>query len=581
MFSGDYMKKKIIICFALIVCMAVGLVAVYRSQNPTLLRMKKYIKYKITYQQMPVSKEETGGLDEIEKTLLYENGYLVGREKINPLKDNKKVYLTKDTARLVNYPHGYMVDLPQNVKFDFDYSPLYTKVTGKDFDATLSMEYSPYDDVDGYLAYYLNRFILSEDYQKGNNLNVSERKFTTEKGHEAQVINAEILNPGDAQYSNYAYVLIKTNTRIFYRMMFRYNENIDEIVNTAVESFSYFSPIGEGVYNLDFKPQTPKHWSDKTKDLYEKIENAENIRWGIFAKNIYGEGIDKTVPEIEQKTGYTFPVILSYVHFTHEFPTEFMNKNYENGRIVELTYQITDSNNEKLFGYTPNLDIYRGLKDEEIRKFARAAKEFGHPFLFRLNNEMNSDWTSYSGIVNMSDPEIFIANWRRFYDIFKEEGVDNAIWIYNPNDHNYPPCNWNNFLAYYPGDKYVQMIGVTGYNTGTYYKDHFGEQWREFETIYDDVDYKYQPFFSEFPWIITEFGSSSVGGNKVQWINNMFDCIDKYENIKIAVWFSYADYDYRPEHKGKVARPYWLDETEETLNAFKNGIKHNSIEGWK
>ncbi|MBQ4543848.1 MAG: hypothetical protein IJA19_06750 [Clostridia bacterium] len=61
----------------------------------------------------------------------------------------------------------------------------------------------------------------------------------------------------------------------------------------------------------------------------------------------------------------------------------------------------------------------------------------------------------------------------------------------------------------------------------------------------------------------------------------MFDCIDKYENIKIAVWFSYADYDYRPEHKGKVARPYWLDETEETLNAFKNGIKHNSIEGWK
>ena len=111
--------------------MAVGLVAVYRSQNPTLLRMKKYIKYKITYQQMPVSKEETGGLDEIEKTLLYENGYLVGREKINPLKDNKKVYLTKDTARLVNYPHGYMVDLPQNVKFDFDYSPLYTHIAPK------------------------------------------------------------------------------------------------------------------------------------------------------------------------------------------------------------------------------------------------------------------------------------------------------------------------------------------------------------------------------------------------------------------------------------------------------------------
>lgn len=576
------MKKKLVIILTLALVLVVSLGAVYRSQNPTLLKLKKYIKYKITYQQLPVSENETVGLGEIKKAVLYENNYIVSRKLINPLADNKKVYITEDTARLVNYPHGYMVDMPKDSKFDFDLSPLYTKVYGDDFDATVSMEYSPYDDVSEYLAYYLNRFILSSDYQKGNNLSVSETKIETTKGYDAQIIKAVINEPGDAEFDKYAYVLIKTDTRIFYRMMFRYNaSDFDSVIDNAVNSFAYYKPIGDAVYDVKFKPETPKHWSKETKELYQKITDADQIRWGIFAKNIYDEGIDKTVPEIEQKTGYTFPVILSYVHFTHQFPTEFMQKNYDNGRIVELTYQITDNNNEKLFGYTPNMDIYRGLKDEEIRKFARAAKEFGHPFLFRLNNEMNSDWTSYSGIVNMSDPEIFVSNWRRFYDIFKEEGVDNAIWIYNPNDHNYPPCNWNNFLAYYPGDEYVQMIGVTGYNTGTYYSEEFGEIWREFQTIYDDVQYKYQPFFSEFPWIITEFGSSSVGGDKVKWIENMFNCIDKYENIKIAVWFSYADYDYRPEYKGKVARPYWLDETEDTLNAFTKGVKNNGIEGWK
>ena len=43
----------------------------------------------------------------------------------------------------------------------------------------------------------------------------------------------------------------------------------------------------------------------------------------------------------------------------------------------------------------------------------------------------------------------------------------------------------------------------------------------------------------------------------------------KYNNIKIAVWFSAADYD----ENGVAARPYWLDETDETLNAFKQGIE--------
>ena len=53
----------------------------------------------------------------------------------------------------------------------------------------------------------------------------------------------------------------------------------------------------------------------------------------------------------------------------------------------------------------------------------------------------------------------------------------------------------------------------------------------------------------------------------------MFNTIDKYENLKIAVWFDYADYDYREKGLTKVARPYWLDETPETLEAFKLGLK--------
>ena len=122
-------------------------------------------------------------------------------------------------------------------------------------------------------------------------------------------------------------------------------------------------------------------------------------------------------------------------------------------------------------------------------------------------------------------------------------------------------------MNYYPGNEYVQMLGVTGYNNGTYYTQ-WEEQWREFDTIYDEVQDLYTPVFSAFPWIITEFSSSSIGGDKVAWIEKMFDGIGSYSNIKIAVWFSAADYD----GEGNVARPYWLDETEATTEAFRRRL---------
>jgi hypothetical protein len=583
---GMKKKNKKILTFLIAVFILIGVLCgylFYKSQDLQALKFKRYVKYLLVPSKLPVIPEEEIGLTKIRRTQVYENNFLVSRNALNINFDNKKIYITDNKKRLVDYTNGFLVDIPKNVEFDFSYSPLRTSINGKDFSLLVTKEYSPYENVEEYFNFYLNRFITNEEYQKANNITLIEKRNVVYNGNQNQIITVKINDLDKSKFDGYTYVTVKTNNRLYYRLMFKYNTkspNINNIIEDALKSFSYFVPIGESVYSLDLKPVENKKWSKETRALYVNIANSKKPRFGIFTKDIYGVGINKTVPEIENKFDYKFPVILSYVHFKAEFPLEFMRKNYENGKIVELTYQITESNNEKLFGYTPNIDTYRGKKDDEIRKFAKKAKEFGHPFLFRLNNEMNSDWTSYSGVINMSDPDIYIDNWRRIYKIFEEEGVNNAIWIFNPNDRNYPPCNWNNFLAYYPGNEYVQMIGLTGYNTGTYYKETFLEEWREFEAIYNEVQDKYAPFFSDFPWIITEFSSSSIGGDKAKWVDNMFKCIEKYKNIKIAVWFSYADFDFRDEYKGKQARPYWIDDSEETIQAFKNWLKIKCIEGW-
>lgn len=578
------------------------LLFLYRSQNPTLLAMKQYVKYQIVRLNPMREHQETEGIEPYSEILMVDQEG-VDPDRMDYRKDNKRMYFYEGGSRLVNYTDGYQIDLPSEVTVHFSLSPLFVVAESPEYSVTISRETSPYlgldadttqklanvmpdveckDGVEQYIAYYFNRFILSESWQQANRIQVEGPMDIAAGDTTGEVIYAVMEDAPEGERDGYAYVTIRTGLRDIFRLMYRYDSSNEEFKDQLARSLQYFRDfptMGTAKYLTDFEPVLPQEWSEETRELYDKIANADEIRWGIFAEDIYGKGIEETVPRIEEEIGYHFPVVLSYFHFNEEFPVEFMQENYEQGRIVELTFQLTESNNENLMGYTPNIDLYRGLKDDKIREIARAAKEFGHPFLFRINNEMNSDWTSYSGVVNMSDPELFKANWRRIYRIFQEEGVDNCIWIFNPNDRNAPPCRWNDGLAYYPGNEYVQLLGVTGYNNGTYYTE-WGEQWREFEQIYDHVQWQYEPFFSDFPWIITEFASSSVGGDKVKWIENMFEHLDKYPNIKIAVWFSYADYDGDPAFGAPVARPYWLDETPETLAAFAEGVKENGIEGW-
>lgn len=593
-------RKKWAIFFCVCAVLgALGLGLLYRSQHPYALKLKKFVKYEVLHMAPSTQKGETIGLPDGWDVTLYVNGQPRGNGDFDYMGDNKRVYAGDEVCRLVNYSDGYQMDFPVGTQFDFSLSAAVTEGRGEGYEFTVSREYSPYesieqamadglaqlvpwfrfdDGIDQYIGYYQSRFLLNEGWQQNNRVEVSQTQELDANGHKAILYHAVMQEMPQDKYDAYSYVYIRTGGRDFIRVVVKYrheNTALRDSLPQLFAQFRTFDPVGQGVVQTDFKPVLPENWSEETRELYHRIADSDDLRWGIFVEDIYGKGIEETVPALEQKLDYRFPVILSYVHSIHDFPTEFMQKNWEQGRIVELTYQLTENNNEDMFGYSPALDLYRGLNEEMVRRFARQAKEFGHPFLLRLCNEMNSDWTSYGGVVNMGDPDIFVENWRTFYRIFQEEGVNNCIWIFNPNDRNAPPCRWNDSLNYYPGNEYVQMIGVTGYNNGTYYTQ-WAEEWREFDVIYDHIQQLYGTTFGQFPWIITEFASSSIGGDKVAWIDNMFQHIQKYPNIKIAVWFSYADWDAQ----GNVARPYWLDETEETTQAFRKGLQNYTREGW-
>ncbi len=183
-------------------------------------------------------------------------------------------------------------------------------------------------------------------------------------------------------------------------------------------------------------------------------------------------------------------------------------------------------------------DINDGSQDSLIRARAQAVKAFGSPIFLRPAAEMNGDWFDWGGANNDRDTAAFIKAWRRIHDIFDEEGVHNVSWVWAPNSESSPggwdPSSWNSWRNYYPGDAYVDWVGIDGYNWGLL---PGGDGWLSFGAIMQHV---YDDYATRKPIMIAETGSTESGGDKAQWISDMGTWVKAHPAIKAVVYFDRA-----------------------------------------
>ena len=90
---------------------------------------------------------------------------------------------------------------------------------------------------------------------------------------------------------------------------------------------------------------------------------------------------------------------------------------------------------------------------DQLAEGLQQLKEAGVVVLWRPFHEMNGDWFWWCG----KDPDTFVRLWRQMFDYFtRTKGLDNLLWVYSPN-------HGNRTAAYYPGDHYVDLIGLDAY----------------------------------------------------------------------------------------------------------------------
>ncbi len=562
-------KKSIIVLFIFAIVILLGILGIF------------LVKYSMPFKTLFLNLTEEYLPKEVEYVLYYQNNELVENPDFQG-NDVMEVRVGDGLKQVINHARGFSIGFPMDAEFDFSVAQDYIKAEGDNLTMYVSKEYTTYlegDKTKGYIKEYVNKYLLADTYLENNRITIHKDAIEYINKNWVQIIalSRQPAPDSEIEYNTYVYCYIYTGTPKFYRVMFKAPEYNDEIIDKVYRTLYSFEDniivSGTPRNTTNFKPEIPDNWSEETRRFYDELVNSDGkIKWGIYEPlNVRCDDMSDILT-LEEKLDYQFDGVLEYLYLGEDLPISGMNKAYKDNKVIELTIQTSTVMNENLDGYNPVFDVIDGKKDDEIYTLAKQIKEYGHPILFRLNNEMNSDWTSYGISATMNDPEIYIEIWRRIYNIFMEVGVDNTIWVFNPNNESFPPHGYNQTMAFYPGDEYVQVFGITGYNTGTYYAERNNEVWKEFDYIYSDIHKRNYETYKNFPWLITEFASSSVGGDKAEWIKNMFSDIKKYPNIKMAFWFNSADYDVKVSGEEVLARPYWLDENEETLKAFKEGL---------
>ena len=171
-----------------------------------------------------------------------------------------------------------------------------------------------------------------------------------------------------------------------------------------------------------------------------------------------------------------------------------------------------------------------GAYDSDIDLWANTLKTHPGPVLLRWAHEMNGTWYPWSVGVNGNTAADYIAAFRRIVTRFRAAGATNVQFVWCPNIARF---GGSDFTAMYPGDEYVDWLGLDGYNWGSL------NPWQSFSQLFQS-SYDAITALSNKPLLIVEWGCTEAGGNKGAWLQSALqtEIPTQFPRIKGVVYFN-------------------------------------------
>ncbi len=196
----------------------------------------------------------------------------------------------------------------------------------------------------------------------------------------------------------------------------------------------------------------------------------------------------------------------------------------------------------------PARAILGGYYDAYLRSFAHSVAMYRKPVAISFDPEMNGPWYSY-GTRQMSHAE-FREIYRHVHNVVMAAGARNVIWTWTIATGRLVASRAL-LKALYPGDAYVNWVGMDGYFSGN--EPTFAQV---FVHVFHDVRR-----FSNRPFLITET-SVVRGPHAASMVKELFAGVKSAPDVLGFIWFDY-----------KKGSDWRLEDNPAALTAFRRAAR--------
>jgi hypothetical protein len=193
--------------------------------------------------------------------------------------------------------------------------------------------------------------------------------------------------------------------------------------------------------------------------------------------------------------------------------------------------------------------IIDGGFDDALRAWADAARETNIPILIEFGTEVNDSWGTWNARWNGADQtagygdpaypdgaERFRDAYRHLVTLFRQQGATNVTWFFHADSYQQSEW-WNRVPLYYPGDGYVDWLGISVY--GNLFPNV--PIWPFAAKLDSSAVYADLTTMSKRPAAIVEMGVvDNASGGKTRWIRLAFEAIrsGRFPRLRAATWWN-------------------------------------------
>ncbi len=276
----------------------------------------------------------------------------------------------------------------------------------------------------------------------------------------------------------------------------------------------------------------------------------------------------------------------TWIYFSHNwfrdrrFPRKTAAWIWERGSVPFIRLMLRSSEEQNIAEPEFTLDrIIRGRFDRDLRAWARDARTFRSPLLVEFGTEVNGNWFSWNGDWNgggrktgygdageADGPERFRDAYRHIVDIMRAEGAKNITWVFHVDTDDVPDRPWNRLENYYPGDQWIDWIGMSVYGAA----DPLDDDTSSFRELMDEIYPRLAELSSEKPIVLLEFGATSGNPNVDQaaWARSALADITSGRwprLIGFAWWNDWWENDDNPRNNTNM----YVDDNQDLTTVFR------------